>query len=568
MTKGINVAGAYLVRPQAVSIIDDKDMAPMNLRPGGIVALLGTAKGGEPQHVHYIQSLEQARGIFQSGNLVEAVRLALNPSADTPGAALIACIRVEAATQAHTHLVDGAEEEVAVTSVDYGVHTNALAIYFDGTAGEVGVRSSSGAEVIKTLGGKAFTIQYTGAGSAAALTIDGDGIEVDVTGAATDNLSIPWGTYDTLAALVAAIDAHANYTCVQDHANSVTDPENLCDYVTAQDIKASAYSVPSWIYDLVDFFNNESGGLVSAVGQAHAKPDDTAPEWTYLTGGTTPAAVDDDYSDALALLEAEDVHLVVAYTDDATVQAEVQSHVETMSSITGKLERIAITGSSEDDTVALALADALGYNSPRVVYVYPGLKFLDTDTGELVVYPGYKVAAAVAGMLSGVDVGTALTHRYLHGKGIETMVSPTDLDSLLLGGVLPIEYVRGKGYRVVQSITTWCGDGNYVRREVSCRRAADYVARTVREALEDLLIGQKGGPHLMARAVSASESILRQLQSEDIIVGDESNPAFKNVVATLDGEVLNVSFEVNLVVPVNYIILRVSMHPYEGTLTA
>lgn len=565
---GVNVRGTRLIIPQAVSIIEDTDMAGINLRSSGIVALLGNADGGEPQKVHYVTSLEQARAIFKSGNLVEAVRLALSPSSDTPGAALIACIRVEAATQAAHTFHKSTDHEVTVTSWDWGLHCNTISVKLDWDTDhfDVGIRYGN-LEQLGTFNAKGFTIQYVGDGSACVMTISATGLTTTCTGASSDDLDIDWGTFATIEDLVAFIDNHAKYTCTLNHAQATGDPEQMLDYVTDQAIKASAYAAMTCAYDVTRWFNDYSGGLVTAVQDGHGKPDDTSPTWTFLTGGTNPAAVTQDWTDGLTLLEGEDVQIVVAYTSTSAVHALVQTHVETMSNMTNKKERIGILGSEEDDSAATAIADAATYNSPRMVYVYPGLYQYDT-LGNLVLYPGWKVAAQIAGMLAGVDVATALTHRYLTARGVETTLSPSDQESLLLGGVLPIVYVRGRGYRIVQSITTWAGDDNFVRREISCRRAADYVVRNIREELEEGLLGNKGGPQVLARAVSITESMLNMMVRQQIIVGDESSPAYRNVTATISQDVLTVSFECNLVVPVNYIVLVATMRMYEGTVTA
>jgi hypothetical protein len=237
-----------------------------------------------------------------------------------------------------------------------------------------------------------------------------------------------------------------------------------------------------------------------------------------------------------------------------------------MSNVTNRKERLGLTGSEAAAAVATAISDAEGYNSSRMIYIYPGLKQYDV-TGELVLYPGWKVAAQIAGMFAGVDVAQALTHRYVSARDIETRLSPSDLTSLLLGGVMPITYVRGKGYRITQSITTWVGDDNYLRREASVRRAADYIVRNVREELEEQLLGKKGGPNTIGRAVSVTESMLTMMERQEIIVGDETNLAFRNVSASLAGDVLTVAFEANVVIPINYIILIATLSMYEGTLT-
>src|SRR5690606_32582927 len=113
------------------------------------------------------------------------------------------------------------------------------------------------------------------------------------------------------------------------------------------------------------------------------------------------------------------------------------------------------------------------------------------------------------------------------------------------GGVLCVENTP-TGYKVVQSITTWQANDNYNRVEISVGVAVDFVARNVRNAL-DILRGEKNSPIAVSRAVSITESTLRELARPEpagpgVIVGDAENPAYRNIEARADGDVLWVQF--------------------------
>jgi hypothetical protein len=146
--------------------------------------------------------------------------------------------------------------------------------------------------------------------------------------------------------------------------------------------------------------------------------------------------------------------------------------------------------------------------------------------------------------------------------------NPTDTDQLINGGVLCVENTS-TGYKVVQSISTWLVNDNYNRVEVSCGAALDFVARNVRNAL-DVLRGEKGSPIALSRAVSISDSTLRELarpepQGPGVIVGDKVNPAYKNITASLEGDVLRVEFQCSPVIPINFIPVTIFAVPYSGS---
>ena len=136
---------------------------------------------------------------------------------------------------------------------------------------------------------------------------------------------------------------------------------------------------------------------------------------------------------------------------------------------------------------------------------------------------------------------------------------------------MPIENTDS-GYKVTQSISTWLGDTKYNNREQSCGVAVDFTIRNVRQAL-DVLRGSKQSPILLARAISITKGALTELarpepQGPMVLVGDENTPAWRNVTATVEGDVLRVQFEASPVIPNNYILVTMYAVPYSGSATA
>jgi hypothetical protein len=54
----------------------------------------------------------------------------------------------------------------------------------------------------------------------------------------------------------------------------------------------------------------------------------------------------------------------------------------------------------------------------------------------------------------------------------------------------------------------------------------------------------------------------------EVLVGDENSPAYKNITAELEGDVLRVYFQCSPVIPVNYIPVGIAIVPYSGTASA
>ncbi|NYW24423.1 hypothetical protein [Escherichia coli] len=141
---------------------------------------------------------------------------------------------------------------------------------------------------------------------------------------------------------------------------------------------------------------------------------------------------------------------------------------------------------------------------------------------------------------------------------------------MIEGGVICVDF-DGRRYRVVRSVSTWRVDDSYNRVELSTGVALDYVARTVREALENL-IGSRATPSLLTQAVSRTDSVLRELSRPEpagmgLLAGDANNPAFRNITASIDGDVLSVSFECSPIIPLNYGLVTVKATPHSGSVS-
>jgi len=231
----------------------------------------------------------------------------------------------------------------------------------------------------------------------------------------------------------------------------------------------------------------------------------------------------------------------------------------------GKMERRVFVGGAVGVARDDAIAAAKLLNSDRTAYVWPGYYDFDA-TGTLTLYPPYLLASAIGGAFSGINPGEPLTNKSLTLYGMEVATrDPGDTDLLINGGVLAVRETP-RGFKVVKSVTTWLNDGKYNRVEVSTGVATDYTARAVRLALEQF-VGQKANPLNLERARSVTESALRELARPEptgpgILAGDIDHPAYRNIKASIEGDVLRVEFECSPVVPLNYVLVTIHAVPF------
>lgn len=564
--------GRLLVTPTTQSAVDDSAMANRNLSVGNVVALVGRSEGGQPNTVLTFGSASEAADVLRSGELLTAVQKAFDPSAQTGGPASVKVVRVNPAVQASLNLLDaGSATVVALTSTDYGLWTNQIKVKVEAatTAGrklttQVGDDYYSQDDVYRN----AFSVVYTGAQATAVMTITGTTVTLQApTG--TTVATIDLATYPTVQQLVDRINALTGFTAAVLDGNGTKPTLQGLDFVTAQSVKTS-YTATAHLQAIVDWINGTAEGFLTATRPANVGTLPAVLAWTYLSGGSDGSVTNTEWSNAFTTLQTADVQWVVPITSDASIHAMADTHVAFMSGV-GRMERRAIVGTDTGTTDAAAVTLAKAINSDRTSLVHLG--FYDYNSaGTLVLFPPYILAAMIAGAFSGVSPGTAMTNKTLKVRGLERKLrNPVDTDVLCTGGVMAVEDTP-QGYKVVQSVSTWLTSTAYNRREVSTGVALDYVCRNVRIAL-DVLRGEKGNPLTMARALSITDGVLRELaraepQGPGVLAGDDDNPAYKGITVSLEGDVLRVEFQCSPVIPCNYILATIYAVPYAGTASA
>jgi hypothetical protein len=565
--------GRLIVSPTSASNVDDSQMANKNLSVGNVLALIGPSTGGAPNTPLRFGNAQDAKAALISGDLLDAVVRAFDPSSQVTGPQTIVAIRVNPAVQAALTLQDSSSANVInLVSTDYGQYTNQIKVKIEtgSTAGKKAtVQLGNNYFSADNLTRNALSVQYTGANASANITINNSTVTL-ASPTGTTVATIDLNTYKTVQQLVDRINAVSGFTASVMDGNGNTPALNGLDSVTAIDVKTSAYTVLAVLQAVVDWFNSAGEGYVTATRVAGAGTLPTNIGFTYLTGGSDGVTTNTNWSNAYTTLQQVDAQWVVPVTGDASIHAMNDTHCSYMSNI-GKMERRGIVGMALASTDAAAIAEAKSLNSDRTSLVHIGMYDYDAN-GNWTLYAPYIVAAMIAGAFAGVNPGTPMTNKSLKVRGLERQLrNPTDTDPLIQAGVMCVENTK-TGYKVVKSITTWLLNTNYNRVEVSTGVAVDFAVRNVREAL-DVLRGEKGTPILLARAVSITESVLRTLsqpepQGVGVLVGDKTNPPYKNIQATLVGDVVQVSYLCQPVVGVNYVLSTCFAKPYSGSASA
>lgn len=568
--------GRLWTSPATMSAVNDDALANQNLSVGNVACYVGKSTGGQPGVPLTFGSPDQAKQVLRSGELLAAVMKAFSPSTETGGPASVVAVRVNPAVQASLTLVDAGNVPVInVQSADWGLYTNQIKL-------TLGAGSSQGLKATVALGSANYTqdniyssplqVQYTGAAASASMSVTNSTVTLQApTG--TPVATIDLNAFPTVQQLVDRINAVAGFSASVSGGNGNAPTLNALDNLTGQDVKSAPFNVLANLQALVNWLNGSSQPLVVATRLANVGTLPVTMPYTYLSGGSDGITTNTQWGDAYTALQGADVQWITPVSSDPSIAAMNDAHVQFMSTV-GRKERRSVCGTALGTTNAQAIAAALALNSDRTSLVHLG--YYDYDiTGQLIglqLLPPYMLAAVISGAFSGVNPGTPLTNKSLTLRGLERLLlNPTDTDPLINGGVLCVEQTS-KGYKVVQSISTWVTNDNYDKVEQSVGWALDFVARNVRNAL-DVLRGAKNNQITLARAVSITETQLRQLavaepQGPGVLAGDAENPAYKNITAAAVGDVLAVSFQCSPVLPVNFIPVTIYAVPFTGTASA
>ena len=385
------------------------------------------AIGGQPalssidNILNVIPNQATALGVFGGGPLYYGAEFFLTPTKDnrfkTPSEAK--CIVVNPMTQASAQLLNSAAPIIDVTYNTYGMPGNQAAVQVaaGSVSGKLVTLLYQGQKVVQqdNLALPLISLQYTGAGSAAALTIAGNTMSVVVTGGGAESFSINLANYSSLGALISYLNGLTSYACVLLGASD--EYTTIFDAVASQDIK-TAYACQATVEAIIRVINS-SGTFTAVLHTAAARlvPDNTA-TFTYLTGGTVSAAQTSDWTAILTMLESYDVDDLVIMTSSIAIQGLVTAHCESMNSIThGKYRQwgagaSGITGSTGSKATQIAQMKAI--NSAYGEYCISPFQRWDYVSNVLASFDPYYLYPMIAGLRYANNVGMDVVFKYVN----------------------------------------------------------------------------------------------------------------------------------------------------------
>lgn len=586
-------AGANILKPGAYSQTTVNLSGGFPLAATGIVAIVGEADGGAPGSDDGVQTFtsEDIASLiakYVSGPIVDAARILVAPAKDSRvpnGASLIRVYKTNDSSAASLNLANAAPVTLfTVTSRNFGSDQNLITVKVDAgvapAARVITIQKGTQKEVLsENPNATILTIQYTGTGTAATLTIQAGILAVTVVTTTADSISIPLAG-KTVQQLVDVIAGSTGYTASTTLQNAASKSALDLDPIsTPLAIKASAKDLKAQQKELLDIINSESQ-LISAVRVSDVEGTiATLATKKFLAGASKGASANSDFQAAFDALLASRVNTVVplisldaadliddgltdpssSFTVDA-VNLQALTHCILASNTKNRSERNCYV--SKKDSFANAQAAALSLNHERASMLFQDVEVLDSN-GNLVFMDPWAASCILAGIQSGTPIGTPATFKQINAAGVDhaDYNQKTQVDLAIANGLIPLENVDSGGIRVVVQNSTYSTDANFVFNRPSVLAAADNVAYNLRANLEAIFVGEKARTGSAEAIKNAVIAVMSTFLSNEIIVGDDTNNGlgWKDLLVTINGNVANVQITITPVQGIDFILNRITL---------
>lgn len=586
-------AGANLLKPGAYSQTKVNLSGGFPLAATGIVAIIGEALGGAPGSSDGVQTFtsEDIASLidkYKSGPIVDAARILVAPARDARvpnGASLIRVYKTNASTQASLSLQNAAPVNLfTITSANYGDDENLISVDVDAgvvsaSARIITVQKGSVREVLTENEYAALlSLQYTGSGTAAALTVTATALVVTITGTPADSINIVLAG-KTIQQLVDLIEAHAAYTASTTYKLASSKSAADLDPVSTPLDVLTSKTLRGQQKELLDIINSESqlvsatrvSGVEGTIANLAAKQ--------FLSSAARGASTNTLFQngldkllasrcntvvplisqDASALISSGDTDPASTFTVDA-VNLQVITHCILASNTKNRSERNCYV--SKKTSFANAQAASLDLNHERASMLFQDVEVLDAS-GDLVFRDPWAASCILAGIQSGTPVGTPATFKLINANGIrhQDYNSKTQVDLAIANGLLPLEEVDSGGIRVVVQNATYSKDANFVFNRPSVLAAADNVAFNLRANLESIFVGEKARTGSAEAIKNSVIAVMSTFLQNEIIVGDDTNNGlgWKDLLVTITGNVAIVEITITPVQGIDFVLNKITL---------
>jgi len=518
---------------------------------------IGYAYNGASGQSYTFNTPAQLLSFIQGGPASGYVNALMNPSPNLVGSNNITFIPVGTNTPAtQTLLNTNGSGAVTLTAATSGIPSNLVqaevtvgSLYPTWTSNLTLFNGNTNATLTGNNLGVPFQLAYTGTATGS-VSYQVSGASGNVTNFIVSspntgesfNIPLASGNYSTVTQVVEYLNGTGFYS-----ASLISDTGGLLPSSWLSPTGATSLTLPTTAaltyspvvadpYDTLFWINQYGNTIATAAlaSGAQAGIPYATQSLTHFNGGTSTPPTNASYASGFNLALTLPGWVVFADNNSFAVQILGAQHVETASMPVNGANRRFFTGSSVGDSVATTLSNAAGMNSLESCYVYPGLKILNTTTGQLQTFGGLMGAAMAAGIASANQVALPLTNKSLNAQGVELNLTSSQINQLQIGGIMPIGLSGSNNTTptIISDQTTWQVDSNPLNvftQQVACRW---WLAYTMRNALQPY-VGQIASPDTLTQIANAAKAALNS---------SVYTPGSQGVLASWDASSLVVSY--------------------------
>lgn len=574
--------GKTIKKPGAYSKQKVDNSSGANLGATDTIMIVGESLIGAPGSVEGVQSFSSDRlsslvAKYGSGPLVDCAVSAIHPAKSGQGiggASKILVWKTNASTQASAFLKQSASNIYQVKDQAWGVPGNDLAVIVaaGSGSGKKAISVSKLGDTTETLGenvaNSVITIQYTGNGTAATMTIGGASqvnktLATSLTGQSDGsvNLAITLKNY-SMKTLVDYINAQIGYTATLNTVSLSQVVAYQLDPVTAQDIKTAPYINKMLQYEILNLLNTSARIVATIQDPTVVGAIDNAT--TMLAGGAQGASTNTNFSNGFAASLGQDYNnLLSCISRDASEDIADVNQGFTDSASTYTIQSVLVAqdvhlqlrgdtqnrkeaqgwGGVRKSTKAAAFTFIASIGDSLMQVAMQDILAIDAEGTLRYMHP-HVLAALCMGMRAGQAVGEPITHKFPNVQDVGHFINPLtglstgdfnpglDYNDAIDNGVLFLESAKG-AFRVVVDNTTYGIDDSFVYNRGSVVAASQFVNRTLRETAEDIFVGHKlppGNPKNPGQGAANSiknavRNKLRELNAPDVNIISSSDDA-------------------------------------------
>jgi len=356
--------------------------------------------------------------------------------------------------------------------------------------------------------------------TAATVAVSGTAMALVQTGATPSSISLSFVDYPLIGNLVDAINELSGWTASCPAAMRNKASETLDQISATGAFSSVAAQMPARIKrdsELVaEYFAASS--LVEISSQLDKGLPDAEGRFN-LTGGLRGASASSNFDAGFSAALAQDFNVAIPLVsqdaaDDITagltdasssydveaIHAMLDTHLRLRGSIQNRKEAQGAVGYRKA-AKADVFEQSASLGSAEIQLCMQDVQVVDSSANLAWKQP-HIMAAMVAGMRVGSEIGEPLTHKFLAVSGIGHYVNvdtgvvggdydpQVDYDEAIEAGITSSEPAAG-AHRIMVDNTTYGADESFVWNRGSVVEAAQYIAKTIRSDAESAFVGRK-----------------------------------------------------------------------------